>query len=146
MGSAFQARDTARTVSDENVEAFERCVVAANSRDEEALLTELHPEVEWHAVLPIVGGDATYRGHDGVQVFLREVWDVLAESRFEFPDVRDLGNRVLALGHFHVVGEASGVETESPFAYVVEFKDAKVFLVRAYLDHSEALEAAGIEE
>jgi ketosteroid isomerase-like protein len=32
------------------------------------------------------------------------------------------------------------------FAYVVEFKAGKVVRVRAYLDHDEALQAAGLSE
>ena len=39
---------------------------------------------------------------------------------------------------------ASGIETQLPFAYVVQYAHGKAIRVRAYLDHDEALEAAGL--
>jgi ketosteroid isomerase-like protein len=112
-------------MSQENVEAFKRVFEAENRRDVEAVIAELDPDVEWHAALPLLGGDAVYRGHDRVREFLPEIWDVLADTAFGFPDIRDLGDRVVALGHFRGRGEASGVLTGGPFAYVVDFKGGK---------------------
>jgi hypothetical protein len=43
------ARDTARAMSQENVEAFKRGFEAYNRRDIAALLQELDPEVEWYS-------------------------------------------------------------------------------------------------
>ncbi|MGH2702839.1 MAG: nuclear transport factor 2 family protein [Actinomycetota bacterium] len=133
-------------MSQENVELFKRAWDAGDRRDIEALLAVLDVEVEWHAALPMLGGDAVYRGHGGVRSFLSEVWEVLGDNRFEFPDIRDAGDRVVALGHFSARGEASGVPTETPFAYVADFKHGKAIRVRSYLDHHEALEAAGLRE
>jgi ketosteroid isomerase-like protein len=112
-------------MSQENVEAFKRVFEAENRRDVEVVIAELDPDVEWHAALPLLGGDAVYRGHDRVREFLPEIWDVLADTAFGFPDIRDLGDRVVALGHFRGRGEASGVLTGGPFAYVVDFKGGK---------------------
>ena len=64
----------------------------------------------------------------------------------EFSEIRDLGDQVLALGHIRVIGKQSGVETKSPLAYIVKFKSGKATHVRAFLDHAEALEAAGLSE
>jgi hypothetical protein len=82
-------------MSRENVEAFLRGSVAANSRDIEALLALLDPEVEWHpAMAEVLGGEATvYRGHEGVRAWLRDQQDSFV-----------------------------GVELESPVGWVVEFK------------------------
>ena len=75
-----------------------------------------------------------------------EVWEALSDTSFDFPDIRDAGDKVVALGHFRARGVASGVATETPFAYIVEFKKGKVARVRSYLDPNEALEAAGLSE
>jgi ketosteroid isomerase-like protein len=131
-------------MSQENIEAFKRGTDAANRRDVDGVLSVLHPNVEWHAVLPMVGGDAVYRGHEGVREFLREVWEVLADTRFDFPDIRDVGDQIVAIGQLRGRGEASGVETETPFAYVVEYENGRATRVQAYLDPKEALEAAGL--
>jgi hypothetical protein len=72
-------------MSEENVESFKRGIEAGNRRDIEALLAELDPDVEWHAALPMVGGDAVYRGHEGIREWLGDVWDVLAEPSSSSP-------------------------------------------------------------
>ncbi len=43
-------------------------------------------------------------------------------------------------------GRASGVETESPAAYIADLGNSKVIRARTYLDPSEALEAVGLPE
>jgi ketosteroid isomerase-like protein len=122
---------------------LKRVFEAENQRDVEAVIAELAPDVEWHAALPLLGGDAVYRGHERVREFLPEIWDVLADTKFECPDIRDVGDQVVALGHFRGRGEASAVPTERSFAYVVDFKGGKATRLRAFLDLKAALEAAG---
>jgi ketosteroid isomerase-like protein len=135
-------------MSQENVEAFKRAIEAANRQDIEALLEEMHPEVEWHpAMAASMGGEATvYRGHEGVRKLLRETYEAFAEIHREFSEIRDLGNRIVAIGRQRTRGKASGAETESPLAYVVEAKNGKAIQVRTYLDPKEALEAVGLSE
>ena len=134
-------------MSQENVEAFKRAVEAANRRDTEALCEELDSEVEWHpAFAALLRGEATvYRGHEGVRDWLRDRDEVFADIYAEFRVIRDLGDRIVAVGRTRGHGRESGVEAESPLAYVVEFKNSKVTHVRAYLDPKEALEAAGLQ-
>jgi ketosteroid isomerase-like protein len=71
---------------------------------------------------------------------------VIADTEFEFPEIRDVGDQVVALGHFRGRGKGSGVETETPFAYVAEFRGGKAIRVRAFLDPKEALETAGLSK
>jgi ketosteroid isomerase-like protein len=135
-------------MSPENVDAFNRAIEANNRRDVEAMLEELEPEVEWHPGLPaLLGGEATvYRGHEGAREMFRDVYGAFAEIHFEFPEIRDLGDRVVALGRMRARGKESGAETESRWAYVVEFKNGKALVIPTYLEPKEALEAAGLSE
>jgi ketosteroid isomerase-like protein len=135
-------------MSQANVEAFKRAFDAINRRDAEALLLELDPNVEWHgAILIAMGGDRTvYRGHEGVRDWLRDLYETLSEFHADYPDIRDLGDRVVAIGVVRGRGSASEAEIESPHGTVAEFKDAKGIRVRTYLDPKEALEAAGVQE
>ena len=128
------------------MEVFKRGVAAANRSDAEAFLELVHPEVEWHTVLPMVGGDAVYRGVDDVRRLLEDVWDVLERTEYEFPDIRDLGDQLIAIGHIWVTGDASGAVIDSPFAYVIDFLDGRPRVIRSYLDPDKALEAAGLSE
>ena len=135
-------------MSEENVEAFKRGVDAFNRRDIDAVLEDLDPEVEWHPLFQVLlGGKATvYRGHEGYREFVRDNDSAFVELHVEYSEVRDLGDRLLAIGYLRARGKESGAETESPVGYVVEFKNGKGVRVREYLDPKEALEAAGLEE
>jgi ketosteroid isomerase-like protein len=135
-------------MSRENVEVFKRAFGAINRRDAEALVSELDPEVEWHgAILMAMGGQRiVYRGHTGVREWLRDLYETLSEFRAEYPDIRDLGDRTVGIGHVYGRGKASGVEIESPHATVVEFRSGKGIRIRTYLDPREALETAGLSE
>ena len=135
-------------MSQENVEIVRRVSDAYNRRDVGAMLDELHPEVEWHPRLQLqLGGGATvYRGHQGVHRGIRELEEAFSEIQAEQSEFRDFGERVVAIGHLRGRGKESGAITESPLAWIVEFKSGKVIRVREYLDPEEALEAAGLRD
>ena len=135
-------------MSQENVEAFKRGVEALNRQDVEALLPELDLEVEWHSAIQMgLGGQRTvYRGHQGIREFFRELSETLSKYEAEYSEIRDLGDRTVAIGRVHACGTASGVEIDSPIGSVVDLKHGKAIRVRTFLDHKEALEAAGLRE
>ncbi len=87
-----------------------------------------------------------YRGHEGVRELMREIDDVLDEIHVEYSEIRDLGDRVVAIGRLRTRGKASGAETESPIATVSDLRNGKSIRIRTYLDPKEALEAAGLSE
>ena len=128
--------------------SFKRFLDAYNRRDVEAMLGELDPAVEWHpAILPPLEGEPTvYRGHEGVREWVRDLDEVFAEIDVEFSEIRDLGDRIVAIGSIRMRGKGSGAETESPIASVSDFKNGRSIRVRTYLDPKEALEAAGLRE
>jgi len=133
-------------MSQNNVEIVRRVADAYNSRDVGAMLAELDPEIEWYPWLQVqLGGeDTVYRGHQGVRKGVRDGEEAFSEIRAEPSELRDLGERVLAIGHLRARGRESGAITESAIAWIVEFKSGKVVRVREYLDPNEALEAAGL--
>ena len=45
----------------------------------------------------------------------RTIDEALADIRLELPEIRDLGDRLVAIGRLRARGKASGAETESPF-------------------------------
>ena len=135
-------------MSEENVQAFKRATEALNRLDVESLLPELHPEVEWHsAIWTALGGERTvYRGHEGIGELIRDMHEALSEMHGGYSEIRDLGDRTVAIGRMRVRGTASGAEIESPFGSVVEYKNGKGIRIRTFLDPKEALEAAGLRE
>jgi ketosteroid isomerase-like protein len=135
-------------MSQANVEAFKRALDAGTRGDFEALLKEVDPQLEWHpALATLVGGEATvYRGREGARAALRDLSEAFAELHLEISEIRDLDDRIVAIGHMRGRGTTSGAEIESPWAYVVQFNSGKAIRVRAYLNPKEALEAAGLSQ
>jgi len=93
-------------MSQEHVEALRRGIEAATRRDPDALLEELDPEVEWHsAILVPMGGKARVsRGHEGVSAMFRDFYNVFDEIQVEFSEIRDLGDRVVAISSLRARG------------------------------------------
>jgi ketosteroid isomerase-like protein len=135
-------------MSKENVEAFKRGLKAGNRGDVDALLDELHPEIEWHSALHVLmGGQQTvFRGHDGVRRMIGDLYEAFAEVQIEMSEFRDLGDGLVATGRTRTRGKASGVEMKTPLAFVTEIRNGKTISIRAYLDRDEALEAAALSE
>jgi ketosteroid isomerase-like protein len=131
-------------MSRENVDAFERAIDAYNRGDVDAFLSVFDPAAEWHTLTQAVfGGQSTvYRGHEGIRRFVREVDEALADVRAECAEIRDLGERIVAVGQLRGRGRSSGAAAETPIGWVVDFADGKVVRMRDYLDPDEALEAA----
>ena len=77
---------------------------------------------------------------------LRDLNEAFGEIHIEISEIRDLGDGLVAIGRTRTRGKASGVETETPLALVTEVENGKTTLIQAYLDHKEALEAAGLRE
>ena len=135
-------------MSEENAELLRRAVDAYNRRDVDALLRELDPQVQWLPALPglLVQDAHVYQGHDGIREMFRDFYDVLDEIEFEYSEIRDLGDQVVAIGQIRTRGKASGAETESSYANLAEVRNGKGIRIRGYLDPEAALEAAGLRE
>ena len=112
------------------------------------MLDTVHTEVEWHPLLPVLlGGEATvYRGHDGVRELMRELDESFPDLHSELSEIRDLGERVLAIGRLRGRGKQSGVVTETEIVWLADLKDGKGIRIREFLDPEQALEAAGLSE
>ena len=138
-----EARDTARAMSQENVDAFKRFIDGFNRRDVEAMLEEVDAGVEWRPAAPVaLGGEATvYRGHAGIPDGLRDLHDSFTELQIEISEIQQVGDRVVGIGHIRTRGKGSGAESWSPFGAVMEFKNGKATQIRSYLDPPDALEA-----
>lgn len=61
-------------------------------------------------------------------------------------EFRDLGDRVLVLGRMEGRGRGSGVPVDAPLGFIYDFRGIKVSRARVYLNHGEALRAAGLSE
>jgi ketosteroid isomerase-like protein len=120
------------------VEAIPRDVEA----DVEEMLSYVDPEGELHSA--IVGGAEgnVYRGHEGFRRWVADSFDSFEGVRNEWSEFRDLGNRVLALGHVRARGRGSGMELDSPMGWIFTVRRGKVVKAEGFLRRAEALKAA----
>jgi ketosteroid isomerase-like protein len=95
----------------------------------------------------IVGGAEgnTYHGHDEVRRWAREVDEALNDLHLYADEFREVGDRVVAIGHVSARGGGSGLELDVPIAWVLTVRDGKVATMHGYLDTEAALEAARAE-
>jgi ketosteroid isomerase-like protein len=77
---------------------------------------------------------------------LGDLNEAFGEIQIEMSEIRDLGDRLVAIGRTRARGKASSAETEMPLAMVAQFKNARTTSIRGYLDPQQALEAAGVQE
>ena len=131
-------------MSQENLERMRDSLDAFARNDVPALLRLADPEVHFEPQLAALQG--AYVGHDGLREFYADAWENLKVSGVHCPDIRDLGDRVLAIGTFHIAGTGSGIETEAPFAILATFRDGLITHLKDYGDQRPALEAAGLLE
>ena len=132
----------------ENVEVVRQVVEAWNGRDLDRFLEVCDPEVEWHPALApsFEGSEVLYCGHEGVERAWRGVWGGWEEFHLTISDTRAVGDRVLILGGIRARGKTSGAALESPWASVVEVRNAKLVAMADWLDHAPALETLGLRK
>ena len=111
------------------------------NRDADAFLRFIDPAMELRSA--IIGGAEgnTYRGHQGVREWMAESDAAFEELRVEREQYRDVGDRVLILCHLYARGTESGVELDSPLAWLCTLRGGKIVSQQGYLDPQEALQA-----
>ena len=133
-------------MSQENVEIVKLAMEAYNRRDVDDYAEILTPDFElFPAVIGVLEG-VSFRGREGVERHFAELSDTWEEIRVVPEELRDLGDRVLLSLRMEGRGRGSGVPVTSKQWSVIDFRDGKVSRIRSYLDHDDALRAAGLAE
>lgn len=123
---------------------FLEAAAAFNQGEIDVASEGLHPNVVFEP--QAAGMEGTFEGPDGVRAFMTGLVDHYEVFELHYADVRDLGDRVLALGIARTVAKASGVEQEFPLAVVATFRHGLVTHWKDYGDRAAALEAVGLSE
>jgi ketosteroid isomerase-like protein len=131
-------------VSQENVEAFQRAADAVCRGDAAAVAEMSHPDGVFEPLRAATEG--AFVGPAGMRRFLADTMETFDRFQVHYTEVRDLGDRVLAIGLLHVRGSGSGVETDIPTAVVAEYRDGLMWRYKDYGETRLALEAVGLRE
>ena len=140
------ARERGEAISQESVEIVKRLLDAINRRDLNVVDEFATPDVEFVPALEGSVEGQAYRGREGWESYLAEIEDTWEVLRIFGAEFRDLDDRVLVLGRAEGRGKGSGVPVGTPFAMVLELRDGKILRSHSFLDHGEALRAAGLTE
>jgi ketosteroid isomerase-like protein len=136
----------------ENLRAFletwsrEAWTLEAWQRGEVMDMSFLDPEVTYEdSNLPDHVGEA-YRGHEGI-VRAAERWiEPFEWLLIELEQIVDAGDRLVSIHRARSKARYTGIEFDTPLAYLWTFRDGKVIHFRSFREPGEALEAAGLKE
>lgn len=122
-----------------------RAVLAFNAREVPAFTALTTPDFEWSPSMVAIEGEV-FRGTEGIGTYfahLSDAWEEFLILPDSFRDGRDL---VVMLGRLRGRGKNSGVPVDAALGMVFDFRGQSITRIRGYLDHGEALEAAGLRE
>jgi SnoaL-like domain len=131
----------ARLSTEVEATVIERLFALMQEGRPEQVLKLLHPKVEWTPTA--WSGEAMYRGHEGVHLWLSQFGEELEYLDIRVRRVELRGGRGAVLG---IVFDTRGERTfavEVPWSY--EMEDGLLRRGRAHGNWQEAQEAAGLE-
>ncbi len=132
-------------MSQENVKAVKRLHDAFNARDLDGFAETTTPDFEWSPSMVAIEGE-TFRGREGIETYFDRMIDAWDEFRVVAGEFRDLGERVLWSGRLDGRGRLSGAPVSAPLDILYDLRGGGITRMHSYLDHAEALKAAGLEE
>jgi len=117
------------------VEITARSYEAFARGDMDAVLADMHPDIEWHQAQGLPHG-GLYRGIDEVR---RNVFDPLdrdwwAEFVVTPEQFLDAGAEVVVIGRYRGVAKQTGRTLDVPFVHVWTFRDELAVRFRQFLD------------
>jgi ketosteroid isomerase-like protein len=130
-----------------NVRLHRALNAAFNAHDVDAWIALSDPDVEFETRFAPVGGETTYRGHNGIRRFnrsLEEVWgdDIGVEAEQYF----DLGERTLAFYRLRGRGQQSDAEVALEATVVARWSNGLCLQWKSYADRQQALRDLGVSE
>ena len=131
-------------MSQENVETL-RTATQQAVKNPEALYAIFDPAIEWDTSAQLPDGDVCH-GTDAVRRFFNRWVGAFEDYGFEFEEMVDVGNEVLAVMSSKGKGKVGGVQVEVRFAQIWTFRNGKVVRYRGFRDRAEALDAVGLSE
>jgi uncharacterized protein len=132
-------------MSQESVEIVELALERLNEGHIDGLIALCDDDFELDMSARVINPE-TYRGHEGIRRFYREVSEVWKGFRWEPLRLLGAADKVVVLLHSHGRGKGSGLEMARDVAMVWTVREGRAVSMRFYTDQAQALEAAGLRE
>lgn len=126
----------------DNMELVQRSYAAFERDDLDAVLADMHPDIEWHQAQGLPHG-GLYHGVDEVR---RNIFDPLDEEWWsEFTatpeQLLDAGSEIVVVGRYRGVAKATGKILDVPFVHIWTVENEKAVRFRQFLDTAGWVEA-----
>jgi ketosteroid isomerase-like protein len=117
------------------VDIVKRSYVAFARGDLDAVMADMHPEIEWHQAQGLPHG-GLYRGLDEVR---RNIFDPLDQEWWEGftadPDeFLAAGDQVIVVGRYRGISKETRKQLDVPFVHIWSMSGDKAIRFRQYLD------------
>ena len=132
-------------MSQENVNTVLTFHSAFNQGDMDRYFAFFDPEIEFHD-RPGFPGPGVHRGLEAVRRHVEDYREAWVEPRVETEEIRSVGDRVVTRITYTGVGKSSGARTATPASGIFDFREGRILRIRQFVDHADALEAAGLSE
>lgn len=124
------------------VDIVKRSYAAFAKHDMDAVLADMHPDIEWHQAQGLPHG-GTYHGPAEVRRAIfdpldAEWWDEFGAVPDEFLDAGDV---VVVLGRYRGVAKGTGKKLDVPFVHVWTLEGELAVRFRQFLDTAGWVEA-----
>jgi ketosteroid isomerase-like protein len=125
-----------------NVERVYELLAAYSQGDEAKLRASTDPEAETYGAPGIVNA-GTYYGYEGFLQWSREWEEAWQELNYELLEVTEVGESIV-VASVHAVGRgaSSGVEIDTVFGWMYEFRNGLLTRFHVYSTVDEAMETA----
>jgi ketosteroid isomerase-like protein len=132
-------RDTARAMSQENLDLARHGYDAFARGDLDAAIEFMHPKIETHDP-PEVPDATIYRGREAVRRDWEQTSDLFEDFSIDVEKSFDRGDEVVVFVRFRGRARESNAEVGAPMAHVWTIRDGKAVRLRQLLNRAEALE------
>jgi ketosteroid isomerase-like protein len=132
-------------VSSQDVDVARRSIDAFNARQVDAFAAFTTPDFQWSPSMVAIEGEV-FHGDEGVRSYFASLGDAWEEFVVVPEEFRDEAGQVIMLGALRGHGKNSGVPVDASLGMVFDFCDGKIARIRGFLDHADALRAAGLTQ
>ena len=138
-------RDTARAMSQENVEIVRRAFALFNARDLSAFFDLFGSDLLYRNRTD--EPDArVYRGLEQYKGYVAGFLDTFDDLRFELHESVDLGDQAVVVTDLLGRGRESGADVRGVYVFLLTVRDGTIVEGGEYATKEEALEAVGLSE
>ena len=132
-------------MSDRNVDVARGAIGAFNEREIEAFAALTTPDFQWSPSMVAIEGE-TFVAREGIEKYFGQLEGAWERFRIHPGRFRESDEVVVMLGRLEARGKTSGVPVDAPLGMVFELRDGAISRIRGFLDHADALRAAGLRE